>query len=163
MHFLFLPDSLHGPPSVPRPDLSSSEPAEDEEEEGDNYKAIFENVSKKWLNVQLTHDVSMAAANSFWTQAIRFFPALASARERSGVEKSVPGFIHVRRQLYKEYCPEVHMKFVYLNRNTNAVETYHGSKCPRKQFPRNQYIKLYEEAHVKVYSLVIRFTITYTS
>lgn len=101
--------------------------------------------------LQLTHDVSAAGANSFWKLAMTSIPSLINAREKFEIGKHVPGFIHQRRQMYKEYCPDIHMKFVYYNKNTHDIETFEGSTCPRKRFPKIKYIKLYEEAHIKVY------------
>lgn len=100
--------------------------------------------------VQLTHHVSAAAANSFWKLGVHKLHPLLAQKEDSGITKNVPGFIHLRRQLHEDQCPEIHMKFVYMNRETKAIETVHGSKAPIKQFPKSKFIKLYEEAHIKV-------------
>ena len=99
--------------------------------------------------VQLTHDVSAAAANSFWKIASTSIPELFHAREELQIKKNVPGYIHLRRKLYEE-SPTVHMKFVYMNRETKAIEIVQCTKAPVKNFPKSKFVKLYEEAHVKV-------------
>lgn len=68
-------------------------------------------------------------------------------------DKNVPGFIHLRRKLYSEICPQVHMKCVYLNKTTDSIEIVHCTKDPGNRYPKSNYIKLFEEAHIKVIHL----------
>ena len=117
--------------------------------DGEDYVTVLKNLSEKWLMVQLTHQVSAAAANSFWDSAVQSIPNLMECKKRSSVKKNVPGFIHLRQKLYND-CPEVHMKFVYLNKSTQEVEVVHASKSPDRRYPKSTHVKLYEEAHVKV-------------
>ena len=51
--------------------------------------------------------------------------------------------------MYKENCPEINMKFVYLNKNNQDVEVVHSKTNPARRYNKANYIKLYEEAHVK--------------
>ena len=134
---------------------SNSERGTDSEsginENEQNYHGLLEKLSKKWINVQLTHRVSATAANSFWKLAVESFPPLSLARQKDQVKKNVPCLIHQRRKLYKESCPVIHMTFVYLNRSTQAIENVQCKEAPTRKFPKNKYLKLYEEAHIKVY------------
>ena len=114
------------------------------------YKELLKKVSEKWLMAQLTHNVSAAATNSFWHIALNDFTSLSDAREHSMTKKNIPGYIHLRRQLYKEKCPEVHMRFVYLNKESKNIEVVHCDKDPGHKYPKSKYTKLFEEAHIKV-------------
>lgn len=114
------------------------------------YENLLYSLSKKWLLIQLTHDVSAAAANAFWDVALTFFPGLAAAKKNCGAIKKVPGYIHLRRKLYDDICPPINMTFAFLNKNTRNTEEIESKKDPSRQFPRSQYTKLYEEAHIKV-------------
>ena len=113
---------------------------------------MLQNLSKKWLVTQLTHEVSAAATNSFWQLSTELFQQLFEAKARDDVSKNIPGFIHLRRKLYKDssLSPKIYMKFVFLNKTTNAIETVHCERSPSRQYSKANYIKLYEEAHVKV-------------
>ena len=124
------------------------------EEDSDNYFQVLRSMSKKWMDVQINHDVSECATNSFWQLAFDMIPIILGIKERCNIKKEVPGFIHIRRKLKEEKCPDIHMKFVYLNRSTNSVEEVQCRKAPVKEYPKANYIKLYEEAHIKVNILV---------
>lgn len=115
----------------------------------DTDRNSLEAFSKKWLSVQMTHEVSAAAANSFWKEAFQFIPNFIPNNESS----HIPGFIHMRRKLYKGNCPQVHMKFVFLDRDSGEIKVVHTETNPGRQYNRAGYIKLYEEAHIKVSSL----------
>ena len=115
---------------------------------------MLESLSKKWQLIQLTHNVSAAATNSFWQFGLSLFPGLVAAKEMSGTNKNVPGFIHLRRELQQDMCPPIYMTFAYLNRITKNVEIIKCNKAPIRKFPKSQYIKLYEEAHIKVIHLM---------
>ena len=132
--------------------VDESDPETDEDQlVPEDYNELLEGLAKKWQLTQLTHNVSVAAANSFWNLSLSLIPGVFNAKENSVPNnKQVPGFVHMRRKLYKDISPPIHMKFVYLNRSTNMVETIHCSSAPRQRFPKSQYIKLYEEAHIKV-------------
>lgn len=114
------------------------------------YEGMFQNLNEKWLAVQLTHNVSASATNAFWEVAFQLVPELMQHKRQEMVEKKIPGFIHLRRKLYDRKCPKVEMKFVYLNKNTQEIEVVNTNKNPRLTYNKANYVKLYEEAHVKV-------------
>lgn len=128
--------------------FSNSNNSSDEDEE--IYGEVLDSLYKQWLLVQLTHNVSAAATNSFWRIAFEFIPTLCRIREQRNIKKKVPGYIHIRRNLYDDICQKVHMKFAFLNKSNNSIEVVECDKAPDKRYPRSRYIKLYEEAHVKV-------------
>lgn len=129
----------------------SSDPEDVDVNVDEDYYDVLKKWSEKWLSVQMTHRVLEAGANAFWKLAMTFIPLLFEAKKRCNVKRPVPGFIHIRRKLYDAICPPVHMKFVYLKKSTQEEETVRCQKNPSRQYPRSQYTKLYEEAHVKVY------------
>lgn len=116
----------------------------------DDYWDMLNTMSEQWLMVQLTHNVSAAATNSFWNLAFKQMPNLLRMKSEQSVKKNVSGFIHMRRKLYQLKCPKVHMKFVYMNKTTQEIEVVNTTKNPRHTYTRANYVKLYEEAHVKV-------------
>ena len=130
------------PPSLP-PSQQSVEEVEA------SYDEILKKLRNEWLLVKLTHNVSAAAANSFWSLSMSL-PSLLAAKDNCGVRKNVPTFEHLKRQLYLEKCPKIHMSFAFLNNDTQAIEIFHGQKWPRKRFPKSKYLLLYEEAHIEV-------------
>ena len=119
-----------------------------DEEEEEDYKGLLEALVKKWLNVQLTHEVSASATEAFWKTAMDFIPKLAEHRSQNNINKNVPGYKHLRSTLYKDYCPKIYMTFAYMKKSDNTIEIVECEKAPRR--PKSQYIKLYEEAHIKV-------------
>lgn len=147
------PEQASPLPQIMRDENSDDQQSEIDSSIGDvdqNYQEILQALSEKWLLVQLTHNVSAAATNSFWQYVVDFFPALFLAKEKSNVNKNIPGYIHQRRKLYNDICPEIHMKFVYLNRSTGVIETILCNKDPSQKYPKAKYLKLYEEAHINV-------------
>ena len=108
-------------------------------------------MSKKWSYTQLSHKVSAKATNTFWDICMEYVPQLKEMWEREGHTKKVPGFIHQRRQLYKQYCPEVIMEFGFKNKTDGSVKKVTSGKTPLKEYQNNpDYVKLYEIASVKV-------------
>ena len=132
-------------------------PSEEEEEE--HYFDLLAALSKKWLFVQLTHNVSAAATNSFWEIAMKFIPNLVKAKKDLDIKSKVPGFVHIRRQMYDTICPELDLKYAFLDKNNNSLEVVTCKKAPGKKYPKSKYKKLYEEAHVKVISTYFFFNI----
>ena len=125
-------------------------PGPDDEDNDVNYQGLLQDLKEKWLLTQLTHNVSAAATNSFWDLGLSYFPALIAEKLDNNVKKDVPGFIHLRRGLYEDMCPEVHMKYAYLKKSTQEIQVIYVDKCPSRDFPRRHYTKLFEEAHIKV-------------
>lgn len=77
-------------------------------------------------------------------------PDIFRMRSELNIKKKIPGFIHVRRKLYDDLSPKVHMKYVYIRKSDETIEVVHCTVDPGNQYPKALYIKLYEEAHVKV-------------
>ena len=87
----------------------------------------------------------------FWETAFDFIPELVSLRERDSITKKTPTFIHERRNLYKNDCPEVQMKFGFKNKMTGVIETVDCTAAPVDAFQRNpNYVKVFEESYVQV-------------
>ena len=132
------------------PSDHDSDPSISSDEEVNNYDELLDSLAKKWLLTQSTHQVSAAAANSFWEVSMNLIPKMLGVREKFNIKKKVPGFIHLRRKLNEDLCPPIHMKFVYLERSTNTIVEVNCSEDPGKRYPKSKYQKLYEEAHFKV-------------
>lgn len=129
-------------------------PGDNVEEGRKQYSNLLQKFSEKWLLVQLTHQVSGAAANSFWKLSMETLPKLLEARSNEEVTKHVPGFIHQRRTLYKERCPDIYMTSTYLNTTTGHIEVVKSTTTPMGKYRNSNYTKLYEEAHIKVINLI---------
>lgn len=96
--------------------------------------------------VEVNHHVSKTATELFWKVALKFFPKLRSAAETQKTYQ----FKTIRKKLYEEKVPNIFMEIGYKNRSTGEVEVVHDASTPVKQFPPNQYEKLYEIATLKV-------------
>lgn len=137
------------PPEDPDDDLSI---LDDE----DDYASLLKAMSRKWYSAQLNHKVSATAAEAFWKIAKTYWPKIVQAKQSEEVEKSTPLFPNQRKKLDKQLCPEIHMEFGFLNVTTGEVETVNSMTAPLKDYERNpNYIKLYEEAHIKVNYLLV--------
>lgn len=67
------------------------------------------------------------------------------------IKKKIPQFLTVRKNFYKDYCPEVKMSFTFLNKNDGTIVKVEEDHTPLKQYQRDpQYQKLFEEAHIEV-------------
>lgn len=130
--------------------------SEDEDEgssqdESDSFESLFSSFSQQWLDAQLTHNVSIAASNYFWKLAFNHVSQIESLKASEGIKRKIPQFLQVRKNLYKDFCPEVKMSFAFLNKNDGSIIHVDGIQTPLTQYERNpQYQKLYEEAHVEV-------------
>lgn len=126
--------------------------AEEEEEEEDQeyHSSALQKLSKKWLETQLTHQVSAEATNCFWRIAMDFIPNLVQLRERDNVKRKTPMFVNQRRKLYRDICPAITMKFVYKKKANDTITTVVSDRTPSHLDRSPEYIKLYEEAHIKV-------------
>ena len=105
----------------------------------------LEKMTEKWYLAQMKHHVSAEAANSFWDLAFKYVPQCLQQRQ-----KKVPKFVHQRRKLFLDHCPEVHMEYSYRNKLTGEIVEYKGTTAPIKLYQNNNYEKLYELAYVKV-------------
>ena len=128
------------------PSLHSSD-----EEEPDNFNSLFSSFSKQWVNAQLTHKVSLAAANSFWGLSFKYLKDIFHLKNTEGIKKKIPQFIQVRKNIYKDLCPDVKMIFVFLNKTDNTIIRVEEDKTPLNEYERDpKYQKLYEEARIEV-------------
>ena len=129
------------------------EEEEAEDEDKNDYFKLLDNLSSKWLSAQLTHHVSATAANVFWDIGMKQIPILMTIKSQNSVTRKTPKFSHERRKLYEHKCPPIHMRFGFKHKVTGAIETVDCNSAPSNRFQRNpDYLKIYEEAHVKVIS-----------
>lgn len=60
-------------------------------------------------------------------------------------------YFQVRKNVYKDICPDVEMTFYFLNKNDGTIVRVSDDHTPLNKYQRDpQYQKLYEEAHIKV-------------
>ena len=105
----------------------------------------------KWLSVHLTHNVSLSATYEFWKLGLAAFPLLMQFKEEENISRKTPQFVQLRRKLYQEMCPKVHLDFEYMKQSSKeTVLITSASKTPT-QIERNpDYVKKCESAHFKV-------------
>lgn len=129
-----------------------SEESEDEEFiEMDDYKTILDFLSKEWIKIELTHQVSKVASNAFWSMAKNWFPRLFHAKEMQNIHRKTPNFAHIRRKMYKENVPPIHLEFCFKHKESGVLTIVKDSSItPKTRFPPNEYQKLWEVAYVKV-------------
>ena len=116
-----------------------------------DYFDMLDNLSKKWMSVHLTHNVSLTATYEFWKLAMKTIPKLMDVKKRQDIQRKTPQLVHLRRKIYQELCPEVHLNFIYLRTSTNETIKANSKTTPIKQFQSDpDYIKQCESAHIKV-------------
>ena len=109
-----------------------------------DYNTIFTKLKRDWLSVELSHKVSKACSNDFWKLALeRMHPLLQSKKDQK-IKYKVPQFQHIRKQLYDELAPEVQIEIAYREKKTGIVHIVTDTKTNIRQFPPNEYVKLYE-------------------
>ena len=136
------------PQSSPVSDPSSDPSYSEEEEEEDGFSNLVEELVKEWLLIELTHNVSKHATDSFWKLALKYFPQL---NEYIAQGNKILQFQQLRKKLYSSYAPDVSMCVAFQNRETDTVHELEDIvSIPKTRFPPNQYKKLYETAKVKV-------------
>ena len=120
--------------------------------EGDmSYIDLLYQMSRAWLSVQLTHEVSVAATDAFWAVAITNMKKLLEAKANEGITRKIPMFQNQRKILFEKECPAIEMTFAYMHNETQRLHIVKDDKLPRKNFDSNPaYTKLYETACVKV-------------
>lgn len=108
-------------------------------------------MTRKWYFTQLSHQVSATAANDFWAIAKEFWPKIQRAKEVEAISRKTPLFPNQRKKMIQQLCPDIHMEFGFLNVTTGIIHQVSCESTPCKDYERNpEYIKLYEEAHIKV-------------
>ena len=107
----------------------------------------------EWLRIQLTHDVSIAATDAFWSLAIQWIGRLHRIRDIQGIKRKIPQFPNQRKKMYEKECPKVSMSFTYMNNETDEIiHVNNVENTPLKNYDRNNaFTKLYESAFIKVF------------
>ena len=77
------------------------------EEPENEYEKQLHSLSKAWLNVELSHNISKIASNTLWDLALSFVQPLMDAKEQEGVTKKIPKFQQLRKKLYQKYAPKI--------------------------------------------------------
>ena len=134
---------------------SSDEDDEDEDEDIVNgpatYTDLLETLSMKWLSIHLLHNVSLTATYAFWKLALSTMPLLMQLKRVEDVTRKTPQFVQLRKKLYANYCPNIHLDFHYQKSNEEPIVIKSASKNPVKEIERNpEYKKQCESAHIKV-------------
>lgn len=121
---------------------------------------MMDSFSKQWSQIQLTHHVSITASNSFWNLGFKYIGALQNIKEQERNNRKIPQFVHVRRCLYKDYCPDVKMSFAFLNTSDGSIVHVSDDHNPVNKYERDpKYKKLYEEAHIEVNLYELKYAI----
>ena len=120
----------------------------DEDNAPPDYMSLLEDMSKKWLFTQLHHKVSATATDAFWKIALQFWPKIIESKVKEDIKKKTPLFQNQRKILYKNECPRVEMTFVYKNVRDGSLKKISSTSTPKVD--DRDYVKLYEEAHIKV-------------
>ena len=120
-------------------------------EEVDEYFALLKYLSKEWLKVELAHRVSKVASEEFWSLAKKWFHKLFTTKKVQKVTRKTPSFPHLRRRMYDNSVPPIHMEFGFLEKDTGDLTIVEDTPItPKKQFPPHRFQKIWEIAHVKV-------------
>ena len=121
------------------------------EDEYSSYSSLFKSFANQWQHGQLTHHVSLTAATAFWDLAFKYVSDLSQLKAQENNHKKTPGFLHVRKQIYKDLSPDVKMSFAFKKKTDGSIVYVKDDITPLKKYQRDpEYEKLYEEAHVEV-------------
>ena len=107
-------------------------------------------MSKEWLKIEVAHRVSKTASDAFWSFGKKWFHNLFETKTRQRETKKTPDFVHIRRGLYSRFVPEIHMEIAYEHLETGEITVLESSVTPKRQFPSNEYRKIWEMASVEV-------------
>ena len=153
------------PPDVGEEDTDDGDDGHDDNEDDDDdseieefvevqdYETILKKLSKDWLEIELSHNVSKVAANSFWDLGRKMFHNLFQAKELQNVRKKTPSFVHMRRRLHGRIVPPIHLEFAFQNKETTELTLIEDTKTPRGRFNPHEFTKVWELATVKVNSV----------
>ena len=115
----------------------------------ETYEAMVGKLSRDWLLAEVGHNVSKSASDALWKVACNLVPKVYDAKKAEEVEKNVPQFTHIRRSIYNN-LPPIHMKTGYKNKETGEVIVVESNVTPNSQYPRSNFVKVYEVAYVEV-------------
>ena len=147
------------PAAAGAPGDDDSPSDEDTEVDEEDFNSLFDSFSSQWLNAQLTHHVSLTACNTFWNLSFKYVSKILEQKNNENIKRKIPQFLQIRKNKYKDICPDVKMKFVFLNKTDQSIINVNEDHTPLKEFDRNpQYQKLYEEAHIEVIAIASTLT-----
>ena len=115
-----------------------------------SYEDCLQDLSQKWLLIELAHRTSKTASDEFWLLAREAFSKLHRAKLDDMVYKPIPQFTSQRKKLYNNHVPTIHMEIGYLNKETNETVVVFGDKTPVSRFNPQRFQKIYEVASVEV-------------
>ena len=118
--------------------------------DGSSYAEVLNDLSEKWIQLEMKHRTSKRATDDFWLLAKEAFPKLYRAKLDGNVHKPIPQFPSQRIKLIKKTVPPINLKLAYLNKETNEIEVVEGEKTPVSKYNPRQYEKLFEVATVQV-------------
>ena len=128
---------------------SSGGPSSEEDDE--SFDSFLKSFSREWLNTQLTHQVSLAACNAFWKIAFRGIPSILEMKKIEKINKAIPQYPQIKKNIYNDLCPDIKMHFVYENTSDGSIIHVNTGTTPITKYQRDpMYKKLYEEAHIEV-------------
>lgn len=117
--------------------------------DGGTYAELLDDLAKKWISLEMKHEVSKSASNDFWSLSKKAFPKLYEARIDQMVYRDIPDFPYQRNKLQKDNVPPISIETGFLNKENEEVIVVESEKSPSK-FNTPQYTKLYEVATIKV-------------
>ena len=120
---------------------------DDEDDDGENYESILNDLKSQWLQTEVQHCVSKTASEIFWKIGLSFIPKLNTANEN---KKKTPQFNSIRQKMYQDLLPKVDLRIGYKNKATGEVLEVNDTITRRKQFPSNKFEKLYEIGTINV-------------
>ena len=115
-----------------------------------NYFSMLHTLSKKWLEIELCHNVSNSASDAFWELATSHVYNMFKVKNDAGIKKKTPQFSHLRKKLSARYCLPVRLDFIYKCNSTGRLtKVLDSSKTPTSRFPPSSYTKVLEIGTVK--------------
>ena len=129
-----------------------------DEVERNDYFDLLTQLSKQWLLIELHHQVSKSASNSFWQLALSHMNKLFNMKQHQGVRRKIPQYCHLRRNLNKNHSPPIDLEFGFVDKSSNTLEIVRDVEhAPSKMFPPSKFRKVYEIATVKASKTITIF------
>ena len=95
--------------------------------------------------------MSKEGSAALWRIANKYFYKLYTAKKLQRINKKVAQFRQIRRQMYRDNVPQIHMEYAYRQKQTGEITTAKNlDSTPRKRFPPSIYEPLYEIATIEV-------------